>query len=64
VALMTHSPQISKDRRRNISLTGDGALLLDKLHTLLQAKNKPVNVSLTDVVCLALAKLEAELENN
>lgn len=58
---MTQNQQISKDRRRNISLTGEGAILLDKLHTLLQAKQKPVNVSLTDVVCLALAKLEADL---
>jgi len=61
---MTQFPQNSKDRRRNISLTGDGAILLDKLHSLLQVRHKPVNVSLTDVVCLALAKLEAELENN
>lgn len=61
---MTQNNQISKERRRNISLTGEGAILLDKLHTLLQAKNKPANTSLTDVVCLALAKLEAELENN
>lgn len=61
---MTQNPQNSKDARRNISLTGDGAILLDKLHTKLRAKHKPVNVSLTDVVCLALAKLEAELENN
>jgi hypothetical protein len=61
---MTQFPQNSKDRRSNISLTGDGAILLHKLHSILRAKNKPVNVSLTDVVCLALAKLEAELENN
>lgn len=61
---MTHFPQNSKDRRRNISLTGDGALLLEELHTKLQAKNSPVNVSLTDVVCIALAKLKLELENN
>jgi hypothetical protein len=61
---MTHFPQNSKDRRRNISLTGDGALLLEELHVKLQAKNKPVNVSLTDVVCIALAKLKLELENN
>lgn len=60
---MTQSAQNSKDRRANISLTGDGAELLRKLHIKLQDKNRPVNVSLTDVVCLALAKLEAELEN-
>jgi hypothetical protein len=59
---MTHSQEISKDHRRNISLTGDGAILLDKLHSILRDKNKPVKVSLTDVVCLALAKLEADLD--
>lgn len=61
--LMTQSAQNSKDRRANISLTGDGAVLLRELHIALQAKHFPANVSLTDVVCLALAKLQAELNN-
>jgi hypothetical protein len=50
-----------KETRANISLTGEGAKLLRELHVILQAKNSPANVSLTDVVCLGLAKLQAEL---
>lgn len=61
---MTQNLQNSKDRRANISLTGDGATLLRELHLILQTRNSPANVSLTDVVCLGLAKLKAELENN
>ena len=60
---MTHFPQNSKDQRANISLTGNAAILLRELHAILRDKNKVVNVSLTDVVGLALAKLEAEIKN-
>jgi hypothetical protein len=58
---MTQNHQNSKEIRANISLTGEGAKLLRELHVILQAKNSPANVSLTDVVCLGLAKLQADL---
>ena len=58
---MSQNPENLKELRSNISLTGDASKLLRKLHTILQDRNRPVNVSLTDVVGLALAKLEAEL---
>ena len=61
---MTQISENSKEHRANISLTGNAAKLLRELHAIIQSKNKAVNVSLTDVVGLALAKLEAELENN
>lgn len=53
--------KMSKEPRLNISLTGDDAKRARKLHTLI--KNNPIgiNVSLADVVKLALLQLEAKL---
>lgn len=49
--------------RSNISLTGDSHKLLRKVQAKLQVKHEPVNISLADVVIVALTKLDAELDN-
>jgi hypothetical protein len=55
--------QNQETSRTNVSLTGDSSKLLRKLHTQLQKKHEPMNVSMADVVAIALTKLEAELVN-
>lgn len=50
-----------KEGRANVSLTGDGATLLRRLHKQLQEKHQPMNVSLADTIVIALAKLDADL---
>lgn len=47
--------------RVNVSLIGDNALLLRKLQAELQAKHRPMNISLADTVAMALAKLDADI---
>lgn len=58
---MSHSPQTPKEGRANVSLTGDNATLLRKLHKQLQEKHQPMNISLADTIIVALALLDAEL---
>lgn len=49
--------------RSNISLTGDGSKLIRKVQAKLQVKHDPVNVSLADVVIVALTLLDNELDD-
>lgn len=51
----------TKELRVNISLTGDSAKLFIKLHEYLQQRHTPVKVANTDVVSMALALLDANL---
>jgi hypothetical protein len=61
---VTQNNQISKEQRANISLTGVNAKRLRELHSLIQNSPMAINVSLADVVNLALVQLEAKLKNN
>lgn len=61
VSPMSHSPQMPKEARANVSLTGSNAVLLRRLHSQLQEKHQPMNISLADTIVMALAKLDAEL---
>lgn len=61
---MTHSPQNPKEPRANISLTGLNAKRLRDLHALIQNSPMTINVSLADVVSLALIQLEEKLKRN
>lgn len=61
---MTQNNQNSKEQRANISLTGVNAKRLRELHSLIQNSPMVINVSLADVVNLALVQLEAKLKNN
>ena len=48
--------------RANVSLTGDHAKRIRRLQAILQVKHEPVTITLADVVVIAIAKLEAELD--
>jgi hypothetical protein len=52
--------KMSKERV-NVSLTGSDAVRLKKLHHIIQNSPMVINVSLADVVKLALLQLEAKL---
>ena len=58
---MSQSPQMPKEGRANVSLTGSNAALLRKLHSQLQEKHQPMNISLADTIVIALSKLDADL---
>lgn len=59
---MTQNQEIPTNDRANVSLTGDNAKLIRQLQAILQVKHEPVNISLTDVVVVALTKLKTELD--
>lgn len=59
---MTQNQDVPTLERANVSLTGDNAKLIRQLQAMLQVKHEPVNISLTDVVVVALTKLKTELD--
>ena len=59
---MAQNQEIPTLDRANVSLTGDNAKLIRQLQAMLQVKHEPVNISLTDVVVVALTKLKTELD--
>lgn len=59
---MTQNQEMPTIERANVSLTGDNAKLIRQLQAMLQVKHEPVNISLTDVVVVALTKLKTELD--
>lgn len=59
---MTHSSQMTKEPRANVSLTGQNAKRLRELHAIIKNSPMTINVSLADVVALALIHFETKIK--
>lgn len=59
---MAQNQENPPTNRANVSLTGTHAKRLRKLQAILQVKHDPVTITLADVVIIAIAKLETELD--